>query len=1489
MKKIFAVLVVLLWASRLPAQTNPPVRLAIVPETPEAVVAADVLTAEFSPSSKVQLLERADIERVYREQGLSAANRDDLKLGQLLGADGLLLVESVQEETNSTPNIPFAVEMPRTFNVRLVAVKAGVVLAAGRFSVATKDLPEWASSYARHLDLFLPKLAVLARDAVPISVVNLRSAIASAEASETERQLKTLTIQRLSQEPRLFVLERQRMQSLGEEKELKPDESAFWNGSYLLEGVVDQNGYSQDSITINGWLTPPKGGESVQFVASGSRTNLAEVINQLAAKVIAALQINPTAKEWSSSDEAAQFFQEAQWASRWGVFKEAQAAAESAWALGKRDLACALVRGTAYLRELQATTVRYQNSQSTLSPGYDVNGKPNGPAPSDARVKQEIKRLSTEHPLMVVFNISESGFERTIHYAFADRLPAVENIDRAQHVLELYNEFCRLSPDGEPKVMESWNAAHNHNSDWYQLGIDDLVAASKVLQSFNLAPANQQPVADKLAELRTLARSTAQRISAAPSVHGSLFVGGRIATRDELVHTMEEAPNIFKCEVNWGCFWQERPEDTIALYRELMSSAVFCYIHGSFWNRDLLQPRLVAWNQADQQRCPRVWADFVRELNSSTNVLLRMEAKALEAADAQSNEEAESAKQEWWSLVRSNREELVANNVELFYLGWKFAATTETEAMDQEYWHKTVPAGQQAADFEKQKQYLAGFTPYDWNDFNKTFESRDYTKAQAGELQPLVAAYKSNLLTKLPANVSPLEKLKAKDNVQWVEFYLEQHVKAALNSQTPAPRPAVSPPPQNAAQPRPNSPAVSQSVLMANHAASLSPSNSTPEIVTNVLLVDKFLPIPLAGLPGDHPSHVAITAHHWQEGKLVLDFQYGSWVYSSDKKGDWQSSRSASFPAVAILDPATGQWQAIGCPEVDITRRNRFYHHTTLCRGELFTSNGGQVRKYDSVGKSWQVLDISGIDNCELFTVNGQLYAATSDMIMEILDGGKRTHILASNRRQPPASLLDTENLGTPLLFAGPDHSLRAAVEERIVTWDGKDWRTICPAPQTPTPPVISDDSLMFFADGSSAPAGLWRLASGSSRVEFCLKQNVRQVFKLTGSDADADSQPVWKLPPGFSLPKLAAASCGSDLYLLADHAKSENIVNEQQHLVVGKRILPQNGYHAELLCFAANLPVPLKIFLKFDGDDTSLPVSGDSRPAGPMLLNRPSHWLLLSTNNLICGREVPGAFPSNARDPRFHEPQTGIWMIPLASIDAEIARQEAAQRQQMAQTEALAKQTAQLLFEKYDRNHNGVLDENEREEALDDPAYIKTQLDAIDANHNGWLDLDELVWFDANHNKTLDPKESAGIQLALQFLAENLLDQFDQSGNGRLTMPEYENMVRNTLRAYVNSQFDFLFQRADANHDNHLDREELKNLLGLYLETELKARVMPGVVFGGAMGIPGQRSVEFEPALKQDVEAYWRHPDGLPNHPFIPMRLPTVPANRAQNNSVPR
>jgi hypothetical protein len=336
MKNIFVICVIFISALRLTAQTNGQIRLAVVSEKEETLAVADVLTAELSGHKNLQLLERNEINRVYHEQGLSLGNEDYMKLGQILGADGLLLLETSTEGAN------------QFLFVRLVAVKPGVVLIAEKFPWPMTNITEWSPAFANHLDLFLPKLMVLVKDAIPISVVNLRSAISSADARETERQLKLLTIQRLSHEKQLFVLERQKMQLLSEEKELKLDDSEFWSGSYLLEGTIDRDGYSPEKMTISMQLTPPRGGAVQQIELSVSRTNLNGAVNELAEKVIETLKLKQGSTPWNAADEAEQFFFEAKWAYRWGLLSQAQAATESAWALGLRTKEVAALRVRAY-------------------------------------------------------------------------------------------------------------------------------------------------------------------------------------------------------------------------------------------------------------------------------------------------------------------------------------------------------------------------------------------------------------------------------------------------------------------------------------------------------------------------------------------------------------------------------------------------------------------------------------------------------------------------------------------------------------------------------------------------------------------------------------------------------------------------------------------------------------------------------------------------------------------------------------------------------------------------------------------------------------------------------------------------------------------------------------------------------------------------------------------------------------------------------------
>ncbi len=160
MNKLLAILTVALWTACLGAQTNAPVRLALI--APEAALrpALDLLTVELSRDERIVLLERAEIERVLREQSLSAASPDYLKVGQVLGADGLLLFEQFSELTN------------RYFSIQVVAVKPGVVIESPRFGWPIENLPEWAAGIRHQLQLQAPKLNVSRAEAIPLSLVD---------------------------------------------------------------------------------------------------------------------------------------------------------------------------------------------------------------------------------------------------------------------------------------------------------------------------------------------------------------------------------------------------------------------------------------------------------------------------------------------------------------------------------------------------------------------------------------------------------------------------------------------------------------------------------------------------------------------------------------------------------------------------------------------------------------------------------------------------------------------------------------------------------------------------------------------------------------------------------------------------------------------------------------------------------------------------------------------------------------------------------------------------------------------------------------------------------------------------------------------------------------------------------------------------------------------------------------------------------------------
>jgi hypothetical protein len=319
-------------------QNSTPFRLALVAADSAPAAVADLLMVELSHQRGVQLLERAEISRIFREQQLSTAGPDMLKLGKLLGADGLLVLESGPEGTNQLAR------------ARLIAVKPGVVIADERVPFPKDHEAESVKTLVSQLQPMFSKLAVKPGDAVPLSVLNLRAAVRAPGDQSLEHELTLLLIHRLTRERDFFVLERRRLGDVLFEKALQPDDaSPFWTGRYLLDGSFEQDGSAPDAITLHIRLVSPQGGVTNALQVTGSRMNLNALVEKLVGQVLAALKKDSGPGSWQPLAEAEQFAAEARWALRWRLLPEAQAAVESAWALGKQDKDTAILRVHSYM------------------------------------------------------------------------------------------------------------------------------------------------------------------------------------------------------------------------------------------------------------------------------------------------------------------------------------------------------------------------------------------------------------------------------------------------------------------------------------------------------------------------------------------------------------------------------------------------------------------------------------------------------------------------------------------------------------------------------------------------------------------------------------------------------------------------------------------------------------------------------------------------------------------------------------------------------------------------------------------------------------------------------------------------------------------------------------------------------------------------------------------------------------------------------------
>lgn len=322
----------------IPALAIP--RLAVIAETEDARPASDILTAQLSKSKDYAVLERDEIAKIFREQQIALEGlTEQSDLSRLTGADGLILLRPMEKGSQ------------RLLLARIVAVHPGVVLDTLFCPLPCTDYDAWASLISTRVKQLLPKFEVLARDAIAVSILNIRAEYETETTKSLERNLNKLLFTRLVQEPRVFVLERQSLDKLVREKSFSlKSEDKFWTASYILDGSFSE--VHTNNITLNVNLLAPDGTRITNIVNTEASSSVDSIVDRTAIRIFKTLQIAPSSVLWSPKDEAQRYYQEALWANRWKLYPESIYAIESSWALGNQTEEVAFQRLQCYLQAL---------------------------------------------------------------------------------------------------------------------------------------------------------------------------------------------------------------------------------------------------------------------------------------------------------------------------------------------------------------------------------------------------------------------------------------------------------------------------------------------------------------------------------------------------------------------------------------------------------------------------------------------------------------------------------------------------------------------------------------------------------------------------------------------------------------------------------------------------------------------------------------------------------------------------------------------------------------------------------------------------------------------------------------------------------------------------------------------------------------------------------------------------------------------------------
>ncbi len=385
-------------------------RLAIIADEPNAAT-ADLLTARLSSSPTLELVERAELDRVLAEQKLTRDLGTDAgaRLAGLLGADALLLI-STRDATSG-----------RVVEARVVNVHPGLILATFFRPAPLADPGSWIEELEARVPALVTQAA--ARDGVALALLNVRATLATPAAREMEKTANLLLANRLLREPGFFLLERSAFDQIAQEIALgKKAANTFWAGSYTVDATLNPPLTAGDEIALTLRFRPGDGA-AIEVQARGPREKLAAVLDEAVSKIHASLAHAPAPVP--PVEEAAHFIKQAHWQVQAGQYRLARQSMDTAWALGAHDFAARRYRLLCHAWALQVPIIEAQGRTYHLS-------------------------AMTNVPFWPTRDYFNQPFRE-------DDFPSVEAVfEAASEILRQYEDGWREAADGDDARLADW-------------------------------------------------------------------------------------------------------------------------------------------------------------------------------------------------------------------------------------------------------------------------------------------------------------------------------------------------------------------------------------------------------------------------------------------------------------------------------------------------------------------------------------------------------------------------------------------------------------------------------------------------------------------------------------------------------------------------------------------------------------------------------------------------------------------------------------------------------------------------------------------------------------------------------------------------------------------------------------------------------------------------------------------------------------------------